>query len=338
MKAFITLFDKRDTVDGTLLSLFRGFERSTLQDCDVVIVPITYFDEYQANEWLMELVLSMQKRVVVFDFVEYGWDVLKPNHIFTVNTIEWAGKFRNQEYLKLDRFLAGSNVILYFKRELLADNKLQPKFKVLPAEYPGVSTLPEPVHPATYDEFTNRPIDIIMVWGLSNPSRPILHGELAKQTALNGQHLVSSLEYFNECQRRGEKRMVVLAHIPDFARVSIHQILHLQSLAKISISLGGAGFKCFRDSEASYNCVMARQKNPLEWSYPWLDGINCIDLPNRTHSTLIDENRSYEKLMAWLDSPEQLYKVYLQGINNWKNYDANNYANDYILKEVSRAF
>jgi hypothetical protein len=339
MKAFITICHKNHAYDPTLSYLFRAFEKvNNVQDCDVVIMPITYQNEYVADEQLMYDIESSGKKIIIVDFVEYGWDVAEPNHFFGVNTQAWENKFQNKEYFKLDMFIWRNTprIALYFKRELVS-NPIDTPYKVLPIEYPGVSTLPEYNPEVSYEEYTNRPIDIIMTWGLSNPSRPILHGELVKQSALNGQHLVSNIAHFTTCQKRGEKRMAVIAHIPDFARVSNLELLHLQSMAKISISLSGAGSKCFRSAESPYNSVMAIQENNLEWSYPWINGANCIELPNRQYSFLIDENKSYGRLMHYLESPKYLYGMYLQGIDNWKNYDLNNYASDYVLKEISKA-
>lgn len=336
MKAFLTIFHKGHQYDGNLSHLFKAFEKvDNVNDCDVVILPITYQDNYVFDHELMEVVEASGKKLVVVDFVEYGWDVPYPSHIFGVNTDKWESKFRNLDYFKLDEFLYrnGSRVVLYFKRELVEGGMFGAPFKILPAEYPGVVTLPN--NPTdTFEEFNNRPIDVIMTWGLSNPSRPILHGEFVKQSALNGQHLVSNIEHVTVCHKRGDKRMVVMAHIPDFARISNDILFRLQAMSKISISMNGAGFKCFRHAESSYNAVMAFQENNLEWSYPWDDGINSIELPNREEGVLIDEYKSYEKIMQYLNSPHQLYSMYLEGIHNWKNYEINKYSSDYILKEV----
>lgn len=341
MKAFTTIFHKGHQYDPTLSYLFKAFEIvNNVNDCDIVILPITYQDNYIFDHNLMEEVERSGKKIVIVDFVEYGWDVPYPSHIFGVNTKVWQSKFRNLEYFKLDEFIYrnASRVVLYFKRELVAGTGFDAPFKILPAEYPGVSTLPE--NPtSTFEEFNNRPIDVIMVWGLSNPSRPILHGEFVKQSALNGQHLVSNLDHVTICQKRGDKRMVVMAHVPDFARIPNQIILHLQSLAKISISLNGAGKKCFRHAEASYNSVMALQENELEWSYPWTDMENSILLPNRSKGDMnIDEQRSYHIIRSCLDKPEQLYNMYLSGISNWRNYEVNKYSSDYILKEIEKCY
>lgn len=172
--------------------------------------------------------------------------------------------------------------------------------------------------------------------GLSNPSRPLLHGEFVKQSALNGQHLVSHLDHVSICQARGDKKMIVMVHVPDFARIPIQIILHIQSLAKISISMNGAGSKCFRSAESAYNSVMAIQENGLEWTYPWIDGINSINLPNKENSTLVDESKAYERIMHYLNKPDQLYGMYVHGVNNCKNYESNKYSNDYILKEITK--
>lgn len=334
------MFDKNGRMDGTLLPLFRPFEKTSLEDCDVIITPVTFMNNYQADTEAMTMAILSKKKIVVVDFVEYGWDIINPDHLFSINTTtDWSDKFLGTDYTYLNDFLkvCQERIVLYFKRELPERSKLNPPFKILPIEYPGVNTLPEVINPDTYEEYSNRPIDVIMVWGLSNPSRPILHGEFVKKSALNGQHLVSTIDHVGICQARGDKRMIVMAHVPDFARVSIHQILHLQSLSKISISMNGAGKKCFRHAESSYNSVMALQENELKWSYPWIDEVNSIELPNEDEEPLINEDRSYSRIMYYLGKPESLYKIYLQGINNWKNYEVNNYSNDYVLKEIQHA-
>ncbi|HET6459082.1 MAG TPA: hypothetical protein VFG24_09420 [Nitrosopumilaceae archaeon] len=335
MKAYITFFHKNNSYEGTLIPLFKAFDKvSNVDDCDVVIMPITYLDNYVFDVELMETVRSSGKKIVIVDFVEYGWDILKTNHLFGVNTNSWYEKFKNLEYLKLDDFISKyPRIILYFKREFIDSFNYVKPFNILPIEYPGVSTLPNN-KVDSFEEYNNRPIDVIMVWGLSNPSRPILHGEFVKQSALNGQHLVSNIDHVTVCQSRGDKRMVVMAHIPDFARQSISILLHLQSMAKISISMSGAGCKCFRSTEASYNAVMAIQENHLAWSYPWIDKVNSIELPNRENSVLINEYSSYEKIMECLSKPEELYEMYLNGTENWRNYEIGKYSTEYILKEI----
>jgi hypothetical protein len=340
MKAFITIFHKNHAYDPTLTHLFKAFEKvGNVEDCDVVIMPITYQNDYVFDDELAYSVEVSGKKIIIVDFVEYGWDVEKPYHLFGVNTQAWKNKFQNIEYEKLDFFIYRneSSIKVYFKRELVSDHSFVAPYKILPAEYPGVVSLPESNQPVTFEEYNSRPIDVMMVWGLSNPSRPLLHGEFVKQSALNGQHLVSNLDHVSICQARGDKRMVVMVHMPDFARESIFKLLHLQSLAKVSISLNGSGFKCFRHTESSYNSAMAFQENGLDWTYPWIDGINSISLPNKKNSTLVDENKAYERIMHYLNKPEQLYSMYVHGVNNWKNYEVNKYSSDYILKEIQKA-
>lgn len=337
MKAFITLCHKGHAYDQTLIPLFSAFEKTTLQECDVVIFPITYQDNYVADEELMKDIVASGKKIVIVDFVEYGWDAKDTNHIFGFNTKSYQDKFKNAEYFKLDEFLFEnrSNISLYFKREL-QENRLISSQSLLPIEYPGLHTLPTFISPATFEEYNNRPIDILMTWGLSNPSRPLLHGELCKQSALNGQQLVTNLDHIGHYQQRGIKNLCVVVMTPDFARESIYKSLHIQGLAKISVSLNGAGSRCFRHAESSYNSLMALQENGGEWTYPWVDYNNAIELPNREGSVLIDETASYNKIMECLRNPEALYKMYLNGTENWKGYQVDKYSENYILKEIQK--
>jgi hypothetical protein len=87
MKALLTIFHKGQEFDATLFSLFRAFERvHNVSDCDVVIMPVTYKDDYVFDHDLAEEVQRLGKKIVIVDFIEYGWDVQRPDHILGVNT------------------------------------------------------------------------------------------------------------------------------------------------------------------------------------------------------------------------------------------------------------
>jgi hypothetical protein len=70
MKIFTTIFHKGHQYDPTLSFLFRAFETvNSIEACDVVVLPITYLDNYVFDYELMEAVQSSGKKIVIFDFV-----------------------------------------------------------------------------------------------------------------------------------------------------------------------------------------------------------------------------------------------------------------------------
>ena len=120
----------------------------------------------------------------------------------------------------------------------------------------------------------------------------------------------------------------------------MNDILHAQSMSKISVSLNGCGVKCFRHSESPVNSLMALQDNVLEWTYPWTEE-NSILLPPKRHSSSnilpgqlnsdltewenLDTVLSIRMLIRLLNNPRHIYSKYVLGVENCRKYLLKNY-------------
>lgn len=363
MKAFLTLCDKHGKLDGSVKHhLFRTIEQVSLEEADLVFIVITHFEDYEPDFELFERITASCKRIVVVDYIEYGWDKTDTDHIFGINTEEYIKYFSCKEYIHLDAFLKANidKILIYFKRELPLNSKVSAAFKILPIDYTGIlKTLPKSIPPIpfeeydkpdSFEEFNSRPIDILMIYGKSNPSREQLHGEIMKQAHNNGWNIINNAHTLNNPEMTengvlrktyrstGEpiKKLVVLLYQQHFERMPMAACLKLQQMAKITVSLNGCGRKCFRHAEASYNSVMALQENGLQWAYPWTTD-NSIILTNCTNSTLIDTVFSVDTLRHEMDEKLILYNIYLNGIANWEKYETKYYTENHFLKNIREA-
>ena len=82
---------------------------------------------------------------------------------------------------------------------------------------------------------------------------------------------------------------------------------------------------------------MALQESNQNYAYPWIDDQNCIILPNKNDGSYnIDEKQSIEKLLFYLQQPEKLYEIYLNCIDNIKNYRIDNYLTKHIIPKIQK--
>jgi hypothetical protein len=85
-------------------------------------------------------------------------------------------------------------------------------------------------------------------------------------------------------------------------------MIELYKQSKIVISAWGIGRKCFRDAEAPFDSVMAIQETYYHYSYPWIDGKNCIKLPNKISENgleQIDEEAAVDIILYYLNRLEK---------------------------------
>jgi hypothetical protein len=220
----------------------------------------------------------------------------------------------------------------YFKRELLSgDNRgASPIDWVLQAKQP-----PE-MH--TREQFEARPIDIFYCWGYSSEDRPKMMGELLKQAGRFCAHFCLTEEDLDRALAEGRKRIFALLHVPHYRRIHYSKIFAWQQQSKISLSIRGAGFKCFRHAEASYNCAMAHQSpEVVKWSFPWVGGVNCLSLPKHQNGDL-DVTESLQLIWHWLRVEQgKLWEIYEAGVANCQNYYAESYSRNYLLPKIREA-
>jgi hypothetical protein len=298
---------------------------------EVLILGVSYFADFAFDQVKADHLAAQGVKIVVLDFLEFGWNVAQDHKLGTGDG-QYFGAPR-AEYLKLDRFLAEHAPAAYFKRELpIATSHPD----LLPIDFVNFND-PAPVAVEKGD-FLSRPIDAWFCGWHTSPSRTHFYGWCLEQNALafytwSGMPIVEKPVFRHHvCLHWGELNehaggKFFLMPVWHAERRPFKEMLELQSKAKIALSFNGCGRKCFRDYEAGITGLFARQENGLQWAFPWLDGVNCIMLPNRPGSTLIDPLASYQSLCAWLDRPDDLFGLYQASIANARQYHWQNYLN-----------
>lgn len=331
MKYAILSPDKSGRIDPPVHAILQHFPNLTSSDeADIVLLPITHLSGFEFNPAL----LSLKKPYVLFDYCEYGandWD-RQETHLFGVNT-----SLFEIQYIEFDTFVRNNPPLLYFKRELLEKDRTS---TILPIEYPCYVQR-TPVQ--SREHFENRPIEVFNSWGYSHESRVLLHGNMFLSKADVGYTLVDNYDHITPILSREKGRIWVSVHTPDFARIPIQRIIGFASISKISVSLPGAGVKCFRHSEVSANSIMFMQEDNLAWAFPWVAGFNCL-------KSELDHNNFWEikggdgyteidtlKDVTDPESDYDLYGIYLCGMENADRYRIDRYVPEYLVNHIELA-
>lgn len=302
-------------------------ERVQLTGLDFTAVVVTKRDGYEFNPELM----NIKGPWVMFDFCEYGhdWDQ-KETHLFGVNTGYGFGfeKYLNSHFwIKFCHWVRENPPLIYFKRELLEKDRTS---NILPIEYPCFYPIPEP---QSFEDFSARPIDVSYLWGESHPDRVSLHIDMYLNQSKYGYHLLDNAMHIEGCFNdvpAGKRSVWLSQKVPHYARYSMEDVLMIGSASKISISMPGAGVKCFRHAESPINSVMLKTKDELAWSYPWIDQLNCI-VAYKNDVLLRSKIQSNERFK------KALYSIYWEGVDNCRNYHIDNYIPNYVLGKIEEA-
>lgn len=329
MKALVTSFNRKlglNPMCARLLHAIPGVEQAGVHDCDVVFLSFIAPEcDFVPDKLLLDAVSRRRLPVIIFDHSETFPD----NFILGVDSLPPGSNYNVIQAL-LDRELETK---AYFKRELLTAVTLpHASFPVHPIDW-TLQTNGQRHTPVSREFFEARPIDIFYCFGYSSESRPRLMGELLKQAGHFNAHWCLTEEDLDiALKEKRERRIFALLHVPHYRRIHIGKILNWQQQAKVSLSMFGAGRKCFRHAEASYNCVMGQQSpDEVQWSYPWVSGENCLDVPN-------DEDESLDFLHRCLRVNQgSLYDIYLAGVKNNENYHTEAYARDYLAPKIMEA-
>lgn len=299
-------------------------ERVQLTGLDFTAVVVTKRDGYEFNPELEKITGPW----VLFDFCEYGWDWDQEETIlFGVNIFDYEDEFEN-DWIKLCDWVKDNPPLIYFKRELLEEDRTN---RILPIEYPCFYSIPEV---QSCKDFYARPIEMSYLWGESHPDRVELHIDLMRNIFGYEYHLLDNAMHIEGCFNdvpAGKRSVWLSQKVPHYARYSMEDVLMIGSASKISISMPGAGVKCFRHAESPINSVMLKLKDKLAWSYPWIDQINCISKPYHQ----IIENAIH--LLCSNKKEKKLYKIYLNGVENCRNYHIDNYVPNYVLAKIEEA-
>jgi hypothetical protein len=308
-------------IDGTVqANLLRHIPNQVpVSNADVVIVPISWFDNFQLNPALYQIKVP----VVVIDFLELGldWDVNsgKDSHILGRNSANFP-RTNHPHWMHLDAWVRDVAVVTYFKRELLEREVTE---KIVPVDFPCYLPIPGV---QTKEEFDARPLEVFHFWGLSHESRPRLHGDIFREAYHNGYEVLSQFGHWHGYFADPRGRTWASVHAPHFDRKPMTDVMHFIHRSKISVSLPGAGVKCFRDSEASCGSIPAFWNCGIARSYPWEAEKNCILL---------------QPGIEWLDlcdvvQQDNLYDLYVAAQETIQKYSAPTYVRDYILPNIER--
>ena len=282
---------------------------------DKDIVMVSWVDGFRFNESLLGV-----KDYVLICYCEYGWNFeIKDSHIWGVNK-DTSGRYVGGDWDRFDDWVKSNPPKLILKRELL---KKDVSDRVKPIDYPcGLEVWSMQLK----NGFESRPINAFQYWGRSNECRIRIHGEIWSHAFKKGFQPCDNVYYINQylSEERGEKWISLW--IPHWARIPIEQLMEVNGLSKLSLSWPGAGFKCFRTSEAPVNSVMVMHRNDFAYAYDW----------NETNCILVEYGKEIEGIEAALKRKD-LYEVYLNGLKNVDKYRVNNYINNYLLPLINNA-
>jgi len=282
----------------------------------IPIVLVTRLSDFVFNEELLSL-----DKYVLCNMCEFGWSyewLCTP--IFGDYSIGASALFEGNEWAKFNDFVRNSKPILTLQREI---RKTDLTDKIKPLSYPCY----QPVYPIqTREEFNARPIELCHYWGRSSEERLWFQGNAYLHASKEGIEISDNLYYLQWMLNENYKRLWVTANIPHFARVPIEQILQVNGMAKLGLSLPGAGKHCFRDSEIPVNSVMVLQDNDIAFPFEWEHGVNCIRYKG------VDPIPAIEEALK----RDDLYEIYLKGIENIDKYRTANYNKyiEYLIKQA----
>ena len=293
--------DKHCRLDGSVLRI------SELINSPIHIIPLTRIDGFVFNEALYSL-----DKYILLDYTELHWDShYADTHLFGRNTDMVEHIFQGEEWAKFDEFVAKKPAEIYFKREV---NYKDVKDNVLPIDYPCYV---EPIPIQTKEQYLSRPINVFNFWGRSSEYRVKFHADVWANSSRNGAAICDNMYYLERflAEESSTNKWVSL-NIPHYARVNIGQILGINGLSKLSMSMWGSGKKCFRDSEAPVNSLMVMQNSNIRHTFEWVHGVNCL----KVNSGEVEISRIDELLQR-----DDLYEIYVNGVENLDKYRAKNY-------------
>lgn len=309
VQSFDQNWDVNPTIGESILKHLNCVDSIGL--ADAVIVVVCYKPNYRFHPQLN----TITKPIVLMDFTEYGWDAGEKNNVLGMGMTRQFGHLAGDEWAKLDEWVALHPPTVHFKRELFLRDKTA---RLLPIEFPCMRGA-RPIQ--TKEEFDGRPLEVFHCWGLSHPIRQKLHGDIFRNAHVCGINVIDSWaqdEHFEKCNW-------TTIHSPHYDRKPLEYVMNWNHRAKISVSLPGAGIKCFRSAEAPVGSIMALMDDNLAWSTDWVGGYNCIRL------SAGDEFGCLLRA-GWKDM--DLHDIYLASQETIDRYRAERYTREYVLPSI----
>jgi len=338
MRVLHTNFSKTNDVDGWINHIVKGHLSYTqvLEEADIVLFGFTWQAGFEFDSELALAVADSGKPIVVWDYHEHT-----EVHRMSILGYHIEEEKLTENYRVVHKFLSRYRPAAYFKRELSSMSPLD------------IDSCPFPVHPIDYmhefddldpvsfHDYNRRPLDVMMTYGFSHISRYLLHGELMKSTPVLGwtvHHNLEDLAWWNSMDRKHDRAILIMP-IPHYRRLPIADVNEAQGQAKMAVTCYGAGQKCWRSAEAAYNSLMVIQDPTLtRWAYPWVDGENCITMPNVPGSETVNSPQAVSKMLRYLhQTPAELYPIYKECVLNNRKYHAPAYLRGYVLPKIEEA-
>lgn len=122
--------------------------------------------------------------------------------------------------------------------------------------------------------------------------------------------------------------------------------------AKITFVPDGATAKTERHIFAPCCSAIAKSEDALlEYAFAWIDGNNCIEMvhdfmegldrhkeaeyeQNGHHLRILNKVKTKQKIVEYLNNPDKLYEVYVNGWCTESNYRLPEYNKNYIAKKI----
>lgn len=258
------------------------------------------------------------RKYIHVDYLEWGWqwDFKRVNEMGRSECYP-CGQEGNHDWGTLHSFLADNPPVLTFQRELRRGDV---RDNLIPIDF--LCTSPAP-RLDTKDEFNNRPYDVFSSWGYSHPNRARVHGDIFHAMGRRGINVIDGYDKLGGNSHHVPARTWLSIFTPHWVRKPMAEVLKYQAQSKISLSLYGAGAKCFRDAEAPVGSIMAHQTHWLARSYEWDD----------TNSVRINEPNEVPDLLRALENPD-LYDIYCASQDTIDKYRIHRYWPEYVLRNI----
>lgn len=334
MRFFIASPDATGYIDPPIRHVFESLPRvERWQDADCILVLVSRTDRYRFNEGLFQM--TDHKPWCLVDFSEFFWDNPQDiSYIWGQNMLDFPWWNQNADWAKFDRFVRERVPRMIWQRELFNADATD---QIRPIEWLCDH---EPARPQSKDEFYGRPMEWLHNWGRSNESRVLFHAKTFEWSSHLGYDAIGSFDHIEEYVKRGMK-FAAAVHVPDTKRIDISRVLQYQRLAKVSTSFSGCGVCCFRHVEAPVNSIMAIQRNRKAWTYPWVDGVNCLELDlgigNQCTDGVYfqDEGDPYMMKLYNFLQRDDLHEIYANGLETCRLYRPSQFLNNHFIPTIA---